>query len=91
MGFIYRDEAYFHLRQLGLEELRGDAFGRNIKEFEITEDAVLEGYDNLVARHSRIDGGGLDALFAQVSHLVLHQRDQRTDDQTQPVLGSAGT
>ena len=70
-----------HAAEFDLKDFGVQSFRRYIKEFVVAEDAVLQCDDNLFARHAGVDGGCLDAPFAQVSHLVFHQGNQRGNDQ----------
>ena len=52
--FVYCDHGDFHRFQFGAENLRIHTFRRNIEEFVITEDTILQCGENLLARHAGI-------------------------------------
>ena len=70
-----------HGAELRQEALRGEAFGREVEELVVAEDAVVELRVDLGRGHAHVDSRGLDATSAQVVHLVFHQGDERRDDE----------
>ncbi len=89
MGFVNRDEGRLalrqHLREAGnAEALRGDE-----EEVELAVeivDANLPGGGTIA---SRVDAVGAEAALAHLRDLVLHQRDERADDQGGSAAGDA--
>ena len=79
-----------HGAQLGAEEVGGEAFGGEVEELVIAEDAVVKLRVDLGAGHAGVDGGGLDAAPAEVVDLVFHQGDERGDDEAEPFSGQGG-
>ena len=59
--------------ELGFENIRKQSFGRHIKEFYATKDAIFERCDYLATAHTRIDGSRLYAFLPQMVNLVFHQ------------------
>ena len=86
MRLVHRNHADLHASELGLEDFRVQSFGGDIEEFVIAEDAVFQCHHDFFACHAGVDGQCLDASFAEVAHLVLHQGYQRGNDQTQSFL-----
>ena len=76
-----------HLPQFGLEDFGTQPFGRDVKELEASEDAVVQCHDDFLARHPRVDGQCLDAPFAEVPYLVLHQCDEGGNHNADALLG----
>ncbi len=58
----------------------GEAFRRDVEQLEAARAGSALDLQHLVPVHRRIQVGGLDAVLPQGIHLVLHQRDQRRDD-----------
>ena len=87
VGLVDGDEADVHVTELRLEEVGGQAFGRDIENLHGTENAVFEGDDDLFAGESRIDGSGTDATATEVLNLVLHQGDEWGNNHTSAFLG----
>lgn len=78
---VHRDKADVHLPEFGLEQLCPQSFRGDVEELVVAEDAILQRDDNFVTSHAGIDGSSLDAPFAQVAYLVLHQCDEWSYDQ----------
>ena len=85
MGLVDGDEAHLHALHFVLENLRAEAFWRHVEQFVGAEDAVVEVFQNFVARLSRIDGRRLYAPFLQIGHLVFHQGDERRNHDGHPL------
>ena len=83
-------QADAHGTELRAEAFGGEAFGREVEELVVAEDAVVELGVDLGRGHAHVDGCGLDAASAQVVHLVFHQGDERRDDEAEPVHGQRG-
>ena len=79
------DERHVHVAQLGDEEVAGESFGRYIEELGAPQDAVLQHAQDVVVRHTAIDGCCEDALLAEVHDLVFHQGDEGGDDNAHPI------
>ena len=47
MSLIDGDETHFHVAEFRLEEFGGQSFWRDIQQFDIAEDTILKGDDNL--------------------------------------------
>ena len=52
----------------------------------MSEDAVLEGDDDLLAGETRIDGCCTDTPSQEMVHLIFHQGDEWGDDDTRTLL-----
>ena len=89
MTFVNCNHRDFHRPQFGAEYVRVQTFRRNIEEFVITEDAVFKCSENFLPCHAGVYGKGFDATFAEVLHLVLHQGDERSNDNANPFLGES--
>ena len=87
VGLVDRDEAHFDALQLVEEDGRLEAFGRDVEQFCVAEDAVVERFHDLAALHSAVDSSGDDSVAAQMAHLILHQGDERRDDDAHAFLG----
>ena len=88
MGLIHTYHAdVAHSFQFGAKQFASDSLRRDIEEAVVAQYAVVEDAHHIVAHHARMDGLGLDATQAQLCHLVLHQRDERSNHQTQPLHG----
>ena len=87
MTLINGDKADMHLTQLPLEELSTNPLGRDIEEFVVAKNAVVERPDHLLTGHARMDSQSTKSALPQVLHLVLHQGDKRGNHQTEPFHG----
>jgi len=87
--FVYCDHGDFHCLQFGAENLRIHTFRRNIEEFVITEDTILQCGENLLARHAGIYGKRHDSPFAQVLHLIFHQGNEGSNDNANTFLSES--
>ena len=65
------------------ERLGHEPFGSHVEEFDIAVDAVVEHDVDLPHRKSRMDRRRVDAEPPEAVDLVLHQGDQRRDDDAQ--------
>ena len=84
MRFIYDDEVHIHPAQPRLEQFGAQALGRNVKEFIVAVNGVVEGDVDLAIRHSGIDGQSRNPAVAQILDLVFHQGDERRNHQADP-------
>ena len=87
MGLVDGDKTDAHVAQFLLEEFGGQTFGRDVKQFYVAEDAVLEGDDDLFVGQTGIDGCRLDAPTQQIVNLILHQGDEWGDDDADTLHG----
>jgi len=87
MGLIDGDETDTHVAQFLLKEFGSQTLRGDIKQLHVTEDAVLKGNDDFLVCQTGIDGCRLDALAEQMVDLVLHEGDERRDDDTDAVHG----
>jgi hypothetical protein len=84
MGLIDSKKTNFQPLQ-GLPELLGlQPLRRQVKKFDIPEDAIIKGYLYFIPVHAAVYSYGLYPLFLQVFDLVFHQGDQWGDDQAEP-------
>ena len=74
------------MAQLGAEQLRGKTLGRHIEYLDGSKDGIFEGGQYAVVGHAAVDGSSTDAPTAQVLHLVLHQGNERRDDNADTLL-----
>ena len=87
MCLVNCDETHVHMAELCYEQFGGKAFGRDIEQFQTTENSILQSLDNLLTRHSRIDGSSLDAPLQEVIYLVFHQCNQWRNYDADPFFG----
>ena len=85
MGFVNGDKTHAHVAYFLLKEWATDALGRNIKQFDGAEDGILEGLQDLVSCHARVDCCCADALGLQMVYLVFHECNERCDDDAHAV------
>ena len=90
MAFVDGDEADVHPPQFGAEDVGVQPLGRDVEEFVLAEDGVLQRGDHLLAVHARVDAEGADAAGAEVLHLVFHQGDEGGDHQAHAFAGQRG-
>ena len=82
VSLIDGDKTDVHVAEFRLEEVGGKSLGGDVENLHSTEDAVLEGDDNLFAGESRIDGRSADATATEVLDLILHQSDEWRNNHT---------
>ena len=76
-------EADLHPAQ-GFDELVGlKAFGRDIEELQPAKGRLVIGQFQGIGVHAGIDGCGVYPFCHKMRHLVLHQGNERCDDQTE--------
>ena len=84
MGFIHTNHAdVAHSFQFGAKQVASNSFWRNIEKAVVAQDAIIENTHHIIAHHARVDGFCLDATQTQLRHLVLHQRDEGSDNKAQ--------
>ena len=87
VGLVDGDERDVHAHDAQTEGLRGEPLGGDVEELHVAVDAVVQRDVDLPRREPRVDGHGRDAPCAQAVHLVLHQGDERRNDDGQSVAG----
>ena len=80
MRLVDGEQAHFHLFYRLDEGVGHEAFGRDVKEFKVSENGFVISYFHLAGMQSGIDCGGWDVDIFQVLYLVFHERDERGDD-----------
>ena len=86
MCLVDSDETDVHMAEFRLEQFRREALGRHVEDLHGTEDAILEGDDNLFAGESRINSCSTDATAEEVLYLILHQGDEGSNHNTSAFL-----
>ena len=86
MGLVDGDETDVHVTEFRLEQFGRETLGRDVKDTHMSEDAVLEGDDDLLAGETRIDGCCTDTPSQEMVHLIFHQGDEWGDDDTRTLL-----
>ena len=74
--------------ELGEHARRGDALGRGVEEDQAAAHHLALDPRRRLAVERRVEEGGVDAGFLERRDLVLHQRDQRADDDGDAVAGA---
>jgi hypothetical protein len=73
--------------QRTLEKVREQQpLGREVHELEFAAQHACDASLNLIARERRIDEGRGNAVVLEQAHLVLHQGNERRDDDAYPRL-----
>ena len=65
------------------EERRGQPLGRDIEQLVLAASGEIQRVAHLLERQGAVDAGGRDAGLIQRADLILHQRDERRDDERQ--------
>ena len=68
----------------------GEALGRDVEEAEIALGGAAEDGGLLIAGNGRVDGGGGDAVAGEGVDLVLHQGEERGDDEGEAIEEEGG-
>ena len=85
---VHRDHPNRHPGKILAECVGHQAFGRHIQEAAFrVEQGGGEGILYFTTVHPRKYGHRLDVPFPQMRHLVLHQSDQRGDDEAETAQG----
>ena len=87
VGLIDGQQRDVHAHDTQAEGLGGQPFGGDVEELYVAVDAVVEGDVDLAGREPRVDRHGGDVPRPEAVHLVLHQGDERRDDDAQPLAG----
>ena len=82
MGFVNCDERDGDLLEPLDELLIGKALGCDVEEFILAD--VLHELGNLKCRQAAIEKGGVESAFGKACDLVLHERDERRDNNGSP-------
>ena len=83
---VHHEEPHAVVLQPGHEVPVREPFGRDIEQRRAALDEVEVAPVLLAARDRRVDEAGRDARALQRLDLVLHERDQRRDDERAPDL-----
>ena len=78
---VDREKRDLHALQCAEKRLRTEALRRDIDQLVAPRPHPVQALLLVFPRHRRVDQRRRDALRKQRVHLVLHQRDQRRDDQ----------
>ena len=84
MRLVDRQQPYAGAAQPGDQPLVAQPLGREVEQRHAALDEVEVAGVAVGARHVGVDEGGADAGGVQALHLVLHERDQRRDDERTP-------
>ena len=74
-----------HAVEQAEERAAAKALGRHVEQLDLARHAALNALALLGQAQAAVDEVGRRAQPLQFVHLVLHQRDERRDDQRQPV------
>src|SRR6185369_10155670 len=83
MRFIDRKQTHFGTSQAGAEFVVLKAFGRHVQEFDTSVDGLLQAASLLISRYRTVDHRCRQAQLIELIDLILHQRDERRNDQRQ--------
>ena len=90
VGFVDGDEARLlfceHLGEVG----NAHAFGGDEEELEGAVEVVAAGLTGLVAGEARVDAGDAEAGGGELGGLVVHEGDERADDEGGAAAGDGG-
>ena len=84
MAFVNYQQRHIHCVKLGFEQLCNKTFGRDVKKFIISENAILKLRYYLLTGHPGIYSRGLYPHFTQVVHLILHKGNQGSNHNAYP-------
>ena len=84
MRFFHRDHRDVRPRGKAAEHRAFQAFGRDVDELVAALGGQVQRAGDLCLGQRRVDKCRMDARCVQPLDLVLHQRDQRRDDERQP-------
>ena len=85
MSLVHHDEAYVEDIDVGLEQLCPKPFRREIKKLVVAVGGVVKSQIDLVAAHSRMDRERPHPPVVQILDLILHEGDERSDNQSDTV------
>ena len=80
MRLVDGEERDLHARQLSDEALVVEALGRHVEQAELAAAQSLRDVAQLVEREARVDARRRHAERRERVDLILHERDQRRDD-----------
>ncbi len=83
VGLVDGQQRDVHPHDAQPEGLRREALGCHVEELHVAVDAVVERDVDLARREPRVDRHGGDAAGPQAVDLILHQGDERRDDDAQ--------
>jgi len=78
MRLVDREQRDFALREQIAEMPLARAFGRHIQKVELARAQALDGFGAVLVRAGQRCGA--DSVGARAAQLVVHQSDQRADD-----------
>ena len=85
VGLVDRQQPQFHGPHRFQEAAAAEPFGHDVDQAELARRHAVQPLVLLGHRQRAVDERGGDAAGLQLIDLVLHQRDQRRDDERQPV------
>ena len=85
MSLINNNEAYVQNVNIRPEQLRSKPFRRQIEKFVVPVGRVVQSQIHLVAAHSGMDRKGSHSPVVQILDLILHEGDERSDDQSDTI------
>ena len=80
MSLVDDDITHLHLRKITPEQESREPLGRDVQELEVAVAGIIENKVHLIAAHSGMHGQCLDSKLLKMPDLVLHQGNQRSDD-----------
>ena len=83
MRLVHRHHGNRHAACEIEEERRGQPLGRDIEQLVFPASGEIQRVAHLLERQGAVDAGGRDAGLIQRADLILHQRDERRDDERQ--------
>ena len=87
MRLVHRHEADGEAPQESRKARQRDPLGRDVEQLELAPRRRAPDGGGFLGVHRAVQAAGGDAAGAQRVHLVLHQRDQRRNDQRESVAG----
>ena len=90
VGLVDGEQLHVHAHDAQPERFRSQPLGSHVEELDVAVDAVVQGDVDLPGRESGVDGHGRDAPGPQAVDLVLHQGDERRDDDAETLAGERG-
>ena len=90
MRFVNRKQGDLRAVEQAQEVFHQQSFRRDVNHVDIAALNALHRFAHFFGRHGGIDGGGADAELFQRLHLILHQRDERRDDDARALAQHRG-
>ena len=87
VGFVNGQKRDVHPHDAQAERLGGQSFRRDVEEFHVAVDAVVQCDVDGPGREARMDRHGRDAPCPEAIDLVFHQGDERRDDDAHAFAG----